>query len=568
MTSSDATTGMQLAHMGRLADALPYLERANLAAPADIPLLHAVASLLQSMDRAPEAIARYQCAAALLPENAEVLAGWARALRLVGEHKQAAIILERALGLDPKFADEGGLLDMLLSEIDDPDTACEILKPLALRHPENARVLLQYAKSLAAAEFMREAQDAYERYLVLRPLDPLPHVELARLAANHGDSVRALGHVQSALAIAPDYPPALWERSDIESGQLDAATLKHVQELAQSEQDPWRLAPLLDVLARHYDRVDEYAAAATYTARANSLLAQRVPPQQRYVPAQRERETDVTIANLTAEVFHHLRDAGSADRRPVFVMGMPRSGTTLLQQMLVSHPSVVSVGEQTFASMSFRRALIAAGNVMMKDAPHAAIRDAANWHLEVLEDRMRRLELDGDAERIIDKLPDNYMFAGWLSIAFPNAAIVHCLRDPRDVALSCWRTRFSRITWSLDLGNIAHRIEQHRRLMRHWRATIGDRLTEVRYERLVANPETELRRTLAAMGLDWHPDVLAFAERKGFVRSASQHQVREPLHTRGVERWRNYEETLRPILPRLNAIAAQDALEAGPDTAP
>jgi hypothetical protein len=134
--------------------------------------------------------------------------------------------------------------------------------------------------------------------------------------------------------------------------------------------------------------------------------------------------------------------------------------------------------------------------------------------------------------------------------------------------LSCWRTRFSRITWSLDLGNIAHRIEQHRRLMRHWRATIGDRLTEVRYERLVANPETELRRTLAAMGLDWHPDVLAFAERKGFVRSASQHQVREPLHARGVERWRNYEETLRPILPRLSEIAAQDALEAGPDTAP
>ena len=98
--------------------------------------------------------------------------------------------------------------------------------------------------------------------------------------------------------------------------------------------------------------------------------------------------------------------------------------------------------------------------------------------------------------------------------------------------------------------------------MRHWRMTIGSRLTEIRYEALVADPETDLRRAFAAIGLDWHPDVLAFAEHKNFVRSASQYQVRQPLNARGIGHWRHYEETLQPILPRLNAIAAQDALEA------
>jgi hypothetical protein len=341
-----------------------------------------------------------------------------------------------------------------------------------------------------------------------------------------------------------------------------------VLELTQLEQHPFALAALHDVLARHYDRIGEFGTAAAHTARVNALQTQLVLPQNHYDPEQRERETGITIANHTAEVFRRLRDAGNKDRRPVFIMGLPRSGTTLLEQMLASHPSIISIGEQTIASSSFRRALMASPGTMLEELPAAVVDDAASWHLQMLEDRTRRLSLRGDAERIIDKLPDNYMFAGWLSIAFPNAAIIHCLRDPRDVALSCWRTQFSRITWSFDLGHIVHRMEQHRRVMRHWRTTIGGRLTEIRYEELVADPEVQLRRALTAIGLDWHPDVLGFAGRKGFVRSASQHQVREPLHTRGIGHWRHYEETLQPILPRLNAIAAQDALDAGFANAP
>ena len=563
MNSSDATTGMQLAQMGRFADALPYLDRANRAAPTDLPLLHAVASLLQSAGRAADAVERYRHSATLLPENTEVLTGWARSLLLMDEHSQAVALLDRALTLDPQFADAGGLLDMLVSEVEDVDTTCGILKPLVTRHPECASLLLQYANSLTAAEYMHEAEEAYERLKILQPQDPLHHVELARLAINHGDSERALAHVQSALAIAPDDAPALWEKSQIEGGQLDAGSLIRLRELARSEQDPWRLSPLHDALARHYDRIGEYDAAAAHMARVNALQAQLVLPQKRYDPALRERETDVTIASLTPAVFHHLHDAGSADRRPLFIIGMPRSGTTLLQQMLASHPSIISVGEQTIASASFRRVLIAGGSSTLEALPAPVVGDAASWHLHMLEDRIQRLSLRGDAERIIDKLPDNYMFAGWLSIAFPNAAIIHCLRDPRDVALSCWRTQFSKITWGLDLGHIVHRIEQHRRLMRHWRTTIRSRLTEIHYEHLVADPETELRRALAATGLDWHPDVLGFAERKGFVRTASQYQVREPLHERGIGHWRHYEEVLQPIMSRLNAIVAQDALDAG-----
>lgn len=111
------------------------------------------------------------------------------------------------------------------------------------------------------------------------------------------------------------------------------------------------------------------------------------------------------------------------------------------------------------------------------------------------------------------------------------------------------------------MRHIAHRIEQHRRLMRHWRAAIGEHLTEIRYEMLVAGPEGQLRRVLAAMHLEWHPDMLDFSGRGSFVASASRLQVRKPLHARSVGRWRNYEESLGPVLARLDAVAAQDLVD-------
>ncbi|MBS0463472.1 MAG: sulfotransferase [Proteobacteria bacterium] len=158
-------------------------------------------------------------------------------------------------------------------------------------------------------------------------------------------------------------------------------------------------------------------------------------------------------------------------------------------------------------------------------------------------------------------MPDNYLLLGWLRIAFPQAAIIHCVRDPRDVAFSCWLTQFAAVPWSFDLAHIAARIEQHRRLMRHWRSLFGGTLTEVRYEDLVAHPEPQLRRALHAIGLDWHPNMLDFHEGRRFVGSASMRQVREPLNTRSVGRWRNYAEALATVLPQLDAVARQDEIE-------
>ena len=565
MNSPDAATGMQLAQQGRYAEALPYLETANRRAPADVPLLHATASLLQWAGRPVESAERYRIASTLLPDNTEVLTGWARALLLIGEEAVAVEPLDRALALDPRFAAPGELLSMLW-DADAPDVACTMLRRLVALHPLNANLMCQFAQALHSAEHLDESLFAWERYTALRPDDPMASVELGRLAASRGDSASAKEHFSAALRIDPHCARALSELAHAELGPLDQQMLVRVSALAESVPDLANAASLNDALARHHHRIGDFRVAAFHVARMNSLQQQLTPEPQRYNQRQHELENDVAIRNYTPQLFDRLRDAGSTDLRPVFVIGLPRSGTTLLERMLASHPEMIGIGEQSFARSSFQRALAASGGLQEMLSTHA-VGTAAAWHLSMLEDRVQRLGIVRSGTRIVDKLPDNYLLAGWLRIAFPNAAIIHCLRDPRDVALSCWQTPFSKIQWAFRLDDIAHRIEQHRRLMRHWRSTIGGYVTELRYERLVADPESEMRRILAATGLDWHPDVLAHSDRKGYVGSASRHQVRKPLHARSVARWRLYEEALQPILPRLNAIAAQDALEATADTA-
>jgi len=565
MQSNDGDAGMQLARMGRFAEALPLLERANRDDPANVEWLHATASLLQMSGRPLDAAQRYQAAAERRPGDVAILVGWGRALLLAGEQDAAIDPLDRALALDPLVASREGMLRLLWSE-DEKDTVATMLRSLAERHPGNPDLLCQLAQALRTAEHLDEAEAAWNRYVELRPLDPLGPVEAGRLAVSRGDGDAARRWFGRALEIAPDDPAALAETAHLERGVLDEALRSRLMAAVEHERDPASLALMHDALARHFDRSGDHASTQAHVQSMNTAQESAIAPNERYDAAQHAAEVAFAMRTYTREAIGRLGRGGLPDRRPVFVVGLPRSGTTLLERMLAAHPAIVGVGEQPFARHSLLRALAMGDGLPGSMAP-GAIGAAAAWHLEQLRERLQRLGVVKPAERIVDKLPDNYLLAGWILIAFPNATIVHVLRDPRDVAWSCWSTQFAKINWSLRLDHIAHRIEQHRLLMRHWRANLGDALVEVRYERLAHEPEAQLRRVLAAMGMPWHPDVMDFAAQKGFVASASRHQVREGVNTRSIGRWRRHEAALAPILQRLERIVGQDAREADGDLA-
>jgi hypothetical protein len=294
-----------------------------------------------------------------------------------------------------------------------------------------------------------------------------------------------------------------------------------------------------------------YDEAAEHLRQANSLrLAEWRTQGKDYDPAAHARFVAGLMATCTPDFFERVRGFGLETERPIFIVGLPRSGTTLTEQILASHSQVFGAGELRLAGETFK--LLPAA--MNSEAPaleclgrldRETARRLADRHLE----RLR--ELDEQALRVADKMPDSYLYLGLLATLFPRAKFIHCRRDLRDIAVSCWMTNFRRIHWTCDSEHIASRFREYRRLMEHWRQVLPVRVLEVDYEETVEDLEGVARRLVAWCGLEWEPACLAFYEGHRPVRTASVTQVRQPIYKHAVARWKHYEQALTPLLAQL-----------------
>jgi hypothetical protein len=243
------------------------------------------------------------------------------------------------------------------------------------------------------------------------------------------------------------------------------------------------------------------------------------------------------------------------------VFGLPRSGTTLIEQVLASHPKIHGAGELHLGQKLLQSIPTLTGPresrlISATGLDSSSIRQLANAY----EDHLHILS--GGAERVVDKLPENYLYLGLLVAMFPKATFIHCTRDLRDVAVSCWMTDFQSIRWAHDLEHIARRFRQYRRLMEHWHAVLPVVIHEVSYEEVVTDLESEARRLAAVCGMDWDPRCLDYYRTERPVGTASAAQVRQPIYTRSVERWRNYQIELASL------FAALPGDEKGTSSAP
>ncbi len=310
------------------------------------------------------------------------------------------------------------------------------------------------------------------------------------------------------------------------------------------------------------DAHGDYARAADCLREANSLALEQARRRKRdYIPAEHEGFIDNLVRAFGADFFTRTAGAGLKTRRPVFVFGLPRSGTTLIEQVLASHSRIRAAGELRYARQSFEAIpsmLLPSPSgrgavpnspidcVAYLDAP--AIQRLADQHDQWL------LALAGDrAERVVDKMPDNYMYLGLLAALFPDAVFIHCRRNLRDVAVSCWMTDFRSINWANDPEHFASRFRQYCRLMEHWRAVLPVPIHEVDYQDAVAYLEGVARRLLAACGLEWEPACLEFHRTRRPIRTASLIQVRQPVYKQSVDRWKNYETALASLFAGLPA---------------
>ncbi len=311
-----------------------------------------------------------------------------------------------------------------------------------------------------------------------------------------------------------------------------------------------RRAPLLFGLAHVYDARGAYERAGECLRQANALeSASRRQCGRVYEPAAHTRFVDRLLSTFTPEFFASVNGWGLDSERPVFLVGLPRSGTTLLEQILASHSQVFGAGELRLGREDFN-ALAPGGDetacfAALERLDRPTLQQIAGRHLEKLH------ALNGTAWRVTDKMPDNYMYLGLLHVLFPRARFIHCRRDLRDVAVSCWMTHFHQVRWANDPDHIAARFRDYRRILEHWSRVLPGTLLHIDYEDTVRDLEGVARRLVEWCGLEWEPACLQFHRTQRPIRTASVLQVRQPVYNRSVARWKHYEPTLGPLFRQL-----------------
>jgi tetratricopeptide (TPR) repeat protein len=356
---------------------------------------------------------------------------------------------------------------------------------------------------------------------------------------------------RQALSYDPHLAGAHAQLATLLRGRLPEADLVAIHRMLA---DPnlrasWRRALLFGV-AQVLDSRGAYPEAAEVLQQANALAAAEARKRgQAYIPAAHAHFVSGMIAVCSPEFFARVHGFGLESERPIFIVGLPRSGTTLTEQILASHSQVFGAGELPFARDDFESlgAVNSAAWAALSLLDQATAQRIAGRHLE----RLRAL--NADRSRVVDKMPENYLYLGLLAVLFPRAKFIHCLRDLRDTAVSCWMTDLHKVAWANDPDHLASCFEEYLRIMDYWRQALPVPLLEVNYEETVADLEGVARRLVQWCGLDWEPACLAFHQAKRPVHTASMVQVRQPVYSRSVGRWKNYEQALAPLFARLEA---------------
>lgn len=524
-----------------------YLGAAALA-PAHADAHYLLAVLARAAGAAGDAARLVAPALASRPEARDAWSLLARARLTDGEPFASATAFRRALALEP--GDGTVWLDAAQARlaVEERRIARRYLSAAAARlDPTDRGAWLRLASALDRAGQPAAGARALRRALSLAPGAPGLWVGCADLAAMRGDRASAGHALQRALALDPAHPPAHYARARLGAGEpaREIALLEDLLARAPAGAE----AHLRFALGRRYDGLGAHDSAFAHFARGNALIRAR----SGYDP-----EADAAYAeSVMAAVGATLPPASgpaSAAPRPIFIVGMPRSGTSLVEQILAAHPAVAAGGE-LLALRALVEAVPAAGSPGRRGFPeNLPSLDRAALATIGAGYRARIAELADGAAWVTDKLPSNHLLVPVIRAALPEAVILECRRDPRDVCLSCFFTWFEAgQDFAYDLAELGRHHRGHDRLMAHWRQVLPGALHEVVYERLVASPEAECRRLLEIVGLPWDPAVLHFHRRGARVATASLHQVRRPIHAGSVGRWRAYAAHLGPLLEALES---------------
>lgn len=545
-----ANLGTTLLAQGKLHEAIVHYERALVLGPNYAEAHNNLGLALHRQGKFADAVAQYRRALALNPDYAAVHSNLGNALLAENKPQEAIAHYERAIALEPDYAEAHNNLGLVLEQQGKLDAAIAHYERALGRNPDYPQAHNNLGNALQAQGRFSEAVAHYERALVLKPDYAQAYNNLGIVLQNLGNLAHAQRAYEKAIDLAPEtvryYRPLLDVRRVAADDRYLAAMEKLAQDMASfSSHDQQELH---FALGKAYADLEQHERSFRHLLAGNALKRRDIAYDEQAILGFFDRVRAV----FTQAQMQSLQGQGDPSAVPVFIVGMPRSGTTLVEQILASHPAVFGAGElQDFMHV-----------VDSLNAPN----DASLCFPEVVSslsgDTLRQLGaryLAGitpqapDAARITDKMPGNFAYVGLLHLTLPNARIIHMRRDPIDTCLSCFSVLFAAgQPQCYDLAELGRYYRAYATLMDHWRHVLPTRaMLDVQYEDLVADMEQQARRIIAFCGLEWDDACMAFHATQRAVRTSSAAQVRQPIYRTSVGRWRPYGDLLLPLIEAL-----------------
>ena len=536
--------------LGRLEEAVAHYEKAIDINP-DFPMSYNNLGIaLRGLGRAEDAIAHFNKAIALMPDYVEAYSSLGNTLQDLGRLEEAVTQHEKAIAIRPDYAEAHSNLGNALQALGRPaDAIPHYRKAIAIR-PDLAMAYYNLGIALDETSFPTEAITAYERALAINPDYAEAHHNLGNALDEMGRQDDAVTHYEQALAINPDYAEAYRNLSRIRPREEQVSAIETLlKKTALSESDS------IDchfALGNIYRNVKAFDKAFEHYKVGNALKRKSIG----YDSHDFKGFVDRLIENYSSAYFEKTGTRGSDSELPVFIVGMPRSGTTLVEQIVATHPQVYGAGE--LAALGRLEQVVArkCGDSSpypecMNACDETIVRESCGEYLQELR------SYSPDAERVTDKMPANFMKIGFIKTLFPKARIIHCQRNALDTCTSNLLNYFAvGNEYSFDQDDLGQYYLDYQRLMTHWASLFASDILNVQYEELVMDQETVSRQLLEYLGLEWDDRCLDFHRNKRAVNSFSSMQVRQPVYASSIDRWKHYEKHLGPLIAILRSAAS------------
>jgi tetratricopeptide (TPR) repeat protein len=506
--------------------------------------------------RRDEAVATLRKALRASPDNVDAMHILAQAYW--GDEKRVSdveALLRRVTQLAPRHAEAWALLGSLLHVTERPKEAIACFLEAVAIEPENAKAWSGLGQDYAQVGDMERCCAAYARSLELQPDLPGIHMSYAHALKSLGRQPDALREYRRAIALKPEFGEVYWSMANLKVFRFEQSEIAAMErqlertDLSESAQVHFRFA-----LGKAYEDLGDFRRAWESYRAGN----ERQRPLVYHDPVGFEVKHERIASVFTREFLDQHAGEGFDSDAPIFIVGLPRSGSTLIEQILASHSQVEGtlelpvLGEIAVSTGRYRRER----QEFPESVRELRAQDFRAYGQQYIEDT--RVYRSSGKPRFTDKLPNNFSFVGFLHLILPNARVINARRHPLDSFLGSYKQLFGRgQNFTYDLDELALYYRQYHETMRHWQQVLPGKVLDVHYEETVGDLETQVRRILAHCGLHYEESCLRFHETERAVRTASSAQVRQPLYTRALGTWRRYEKQLAPWHEEFEDIIAE-----------